>query len=262
MKYSVCMAIFSLLMLSCGGGKDNGSQEAAEDNSQLVEDLQGVWLDDNTEMPILKVKGDSIYMNSKGSVPFSFSVLGDTLVSHGVDRTVYRIKRLSANTFQFYTVAGDLVTLHKSDNDALEFSFQEAPKPSDEVIKKDSVFLWGGKRYRGYVYINPSTRKVIRPGMTEEGLNVDNVYYDNVIHICVYQGRQKLFSKDISKDLLANTVPVDFLNSAILSDMDFVGVDDKGYHYRATVCIPDGMSCYYVDLTATSAGDVVYKLRQ
>ena len=40
MKYSVCMAIFSLLMLSCGG-KDNGSQEATEDNSQLVEDLQG-----------------------------------------------------------------------------------------------------------------------------------------------------------------------------------------------------------------------------
>ena len=39
-------------------------------------------------------------------------------------------------------------------------------------------------------------------------------------------------------------------------------MDDKGYHYRATVCIPDGMSCYYVDLTATSGGDVIYKLRQ
>ena len=262
MKYGICTAFFVLLMLSCGSSKDKNGQDAVNGSSLSVDNLQGIWLDDNTEMPILKVEGDSIYLNSKGSVPFGFTVSDDTLVSQGVDRTVYRIKKLTDKIFQFYTSAGDLVSLHKSDTDIQAFNFQEDSHPSDEVIQKDSVFVWKGKRFRGYVYINPSTRKVIRPGMTEEGLNVDNVYYDNVIHICVYQGREKLFSKDISKDLFADTVPGEFLNCAILSDMDFMGVDDKGYHYRATVCIPDGMSCYYVDLTADADGGMTFKLKQ
>lgn len=262
MKHGIYIVVVLLLMLSCSGGKKANGQEKTDESSLFAEELQGVWLDDNTEMPILKIKGDSIYLNSKGSVPFCFTVSGDTLISQGVDRTVYRIKQLSNGSFQFYTAAGDLVSLHKSDTDTLSFGFQEEPRPSDEVIKKDSVFVWKGKRFRGYVYINPSTRKVIRPGMTEEGLNVDNVYYDNVIHICVYQGKEKLFSKDISKDLFVNAVPTDFLNCAILSDMDFMGVDDKGYHFRATVCIPDGISCYYVDVTAASDGTVAFRLKQ
>ena len=44
-------------------------------------------------------------------------------------------------------------------------------------------------RYRGYVYINPSKIKVMRPGVSEEGLGVDNVYYDNIIHILCIEGK-------------------------------------------------------------------------
>ena len=47
---------------------------------------------------------------------------------------------------------------------------------------------------------------------------------------------------------------------AILSDMDFMGVDSKGYHYQATVCIPDGASCYMVNITAGKDGGLAFEL--
>ena len=63
----------------------------------------------------------------------------------------------------------------------------------------------------------------MRPGVSEEGLGVDNVYYDNIIHICVYEGRKSLYAKDITKQMFKGVVPDDFLQWAILSDMDFMG---------------------------------------
>lgn len=59
--------------------------------------------------------------------------------------------------------------------------------------------MYKGTRYRGYVYINPSKMKVIKTVYSDEGIGVDNVYYDNVIHICVYEGKKLLYGKDITK---------------------------------------------------------------
>ena len=55
----------------------------------------------------------------------------------------------------------------------------------------------------------------MRPGVSEEGLGVDNVYYDNIIHICVYEGRKSLYAKDITKQMFKGVVPDDFLQWAI-----------------------------------------------
>lgn len=115
-------------------------------------------------------------------------------------------------------------------------------------------------RYRGYVYINPSSIKVMRPGVSEEGIGVDNVYYDNIIHICVYEGKKSLFAKDIRKQMFQGVVPDAFLQGSILSDMDFLRVDADGYHYQATVCIPDEALSYLVHLTATPQGDLSFEL--
>ena len=68
--------------------------------------------------------------------------------------------------------------------------------------------------------------------MSEEGLSVDNVYYDNIIHICVYEGKRSLFAKDITRQMFKHVIPDDFLKWAILSDMDFMGVDAKAIIIR------------------------------
>ena len=87
---------------------------------------------------------------------------------------------------------------------------------------------------------------------------MENIYYDNIIHICGVQGEGTSVSKDINKEMFARVVPADFLNNAILSDMDFVKVDEKGYRYVATLCIPDGAACYNVRLDVSKEGNVVF----
>jgi len=91
---------------------------------------------------------------------------------------------------------------------------------------------------------------------------VDNVYFDNIIHICVFQGKQRLYAKDINKEMFENIIPADFLKMAILSDMSFMGVDSDGYHYQATVSMPDELSCYYVTILIDRQNNISFKLKE
>ncbi len=118
-----------------------------------------------------------------------------------------------------------------------------------EVIKKDSVVVYKNTRYRGYVYINPSNMKVIKTTYSEEGMSVDNVYYDNVVHICVYEGKKLLYGKDIKKQMFSNMFSSDFIDQAVLADMKFMGVNSKGYHYQAILSIPESYIYGIVNLT-------------
>ena len=153
-----------------------------------------------------------------------------------------QIDRQTEYSFWFHSLADEIVKLHKSENpeDILAFENKEVEViPITEVMKKDSVVMYKGIRYRGYVYINPSKMKVIRTSYSEDGISVDNVYYDNVIHICVYEGRQMLYGKDITKKMFAGIFPTETLNQMILADMNFMGVNNKGYQYQATLCVPE-----------------------
>ena len=251
-------------LLAAGKGSVEKKEEKAEEerNQMIMQHLQGIWIDDNTELPMLKIKGDSIFLASQINMPFCFSISGDSLLAKGLEPVAYRIIKIEEHVFQFYTSLGDLVSLHKSDNDTIPFGYQTVTEPEKKVIEKDSVFYFQGKRYHGYAYINPSTKKVFRPTITEEGMIVDNVYYDNIIHICVFQGKQRLYAKDISKEIFEGTVPADFLKMSVLSDMKFTGVDSEGYHYQATVSMPDDLSCYYVNLLIDEKGTLTFKLKE
>jgi hypothetical protein len=250
------------LCWSCGQASQ-GDATPQEDLTAKAT-LQGVWLDADTEEPLLKVAGDTLYYADPNALPVAFKVLGDSLVTYGGIPLSYKLEIRNEFDVVLSSAQGDDIHLNKAEEaaDSLAFLHNREVPVYNEVVKKDSVVSYDGARYRGYVYINPSSIKVTRPGMSDEGLGVDNVYYDNIIHICVYEGKKRLFSKDISKEMLSGVVPEGFLQGAVLSDMDFGGVDAKGYHYQATVCIPDGASCYLVNLTVDKDGKITYKLVQ
>ena len=256
---------FSIIMLavalsSCGTPQQKAS--ALEENKEAKSLLEGIWLDDNTETALLRVKGDTLFYADAATAPVAFKIIGDSLITYGARTNGYKIEKQEEHIFWFHSAVGDVIRLHKSDteNDSLAFIHTREIPVYNEVIKKDSVVTYDNVRYRGYVYINPSKIKVMRPGVSEEGLGVDNVYYDNIIHICVYEGRKSLYAKDITKQMFKGVVPDDFLQWAILSDMDFMGVDSKGYHYQATVCVPAGASCYMVNITAGKDGGLAFEL--
>lgn len=258
-KMGLGMLLGGLGMLAGCLSPQQHEAEKQDENQEVIQRLQGIWLDDNTEAPLFKIQGDSIYYASQINAPMPFSVHNDTITVYSAQPIHYFIEECLSYSLRYRTSVGETVSLHKAESDTLSFGTVVPVKVvENEVFEKDSVIFHGGERYRGYAYINPTKKRVTLVSINEEGLPVENIYYDNIIHICVYKGKERLFSKDINKDMFARVVPADFLNNAILSDMDFVKVDEKGYRYVATLCIPDGAACYNVRLDVSKEGNIVF----
>lgn len=259
--------LLPVVLAGCGQQAAREQQEMQEADRQSHAYLQGVWVDNTTEVPVFRIEGDTVYYPDALRAASYFGVKGDTFTTYGGQVTAYYMERLSDGYLTLRSSGGDLISLYKSDNDSYD-SLAFTPSDADiepeepQVIEKDSVVMFEGTRFRGYVYINPSQIKVIRSGISQEGMSVDNIYYDNIIHICVYKGKQRLFSKDISKPMFSSVIPENFLKVSILEDMDFMGVNEDGYKYRATVGDPEGTACYYVDLLVDNDGNIDYKIKQ
>ncbi len=63
-------------------------------------------------------------------------------------------------------------------------------------VKIDSVVTFNGERYHWYIAINPTKYKVTKRTFNDDGLEVENVYSDNIMHISFFKGAQQLFSSD------------------------------------------------------------------
>lgn len=264
---AACLCICVALLLACGR---NSRQESETAHSKVPADttlrlLQGIWIDEETSMAFCKIEGDSIFYPDTMNVPLRIKANKDTLTLIGRETVNYPIDRVTENIFCFHSVTGDIVRLRKSDdlNDTIYFS-HTPPKPIvyNEVVKKDTVVYQEGERYRCYIYVNPSKHKVYKQSYTNEGVAVENVYYDNVIHICVYKGKVCLYSRDYSRKSFSSIIPEGFLQQAILSDMKYGFTDKDGFHFNATVCIPDGASCYVTDICVSPEGNVRMELVQ
>lgn len=239
MKRLIIELCCAIALVACGNSQE---PKAGEEDLRAKSLLQGIWIEDETELPLMRIEGDTIYYTDPQNIPVSFKIIRDTMYVYGNNTAAYKIDRQTEYSFWFHSLADEIVKLHKSENpeDILAFENKEVEViPITEVMKKDSVVMYKGIRYRGYVYINPSKMKVIRTSYSEDGISVDNVYYDNVIHICVYEGRQMLYGKDITKKMFAGIFPTETLNQMILADMNFMGVNNKGYQYQATLCVPE-----------------------
>ena len=251
-----------LLLASCSSQSRKETVQEKED-LYAKELLQGIWIDEMTESPILQIKGDTLCFINEPVSPVAFKIIDDSLKTYGQQTSSYHIEKQSESIFWIQSATGDIIQLYRAEESADSLFTPKEILPSvseSEVIEKDEVVFYNNIRYRGYVYINPTHIKVIQPELTEEGLHVENVFYDNIIHICVYEGKNKLFGKDIKKQYFEHLIPADYYQRAILSDMDFIGVNGEGYQYQATLCIPNHASCYLVHLSIHTDGEIFYEL--
>ena len=239
---NVAVSLMAILFAACSGNKSPHSLQQEKEDLSAKELLQGIWLDDETESPLMRVEGDTIFYADSQSAPIAFKIIRYTLYTYGNDTTYYKIDKQAEHIFWFHSITDNIIKLHKSEdfNDSLSFVREEVVIPTyTEVTKRDSVVTYNGTRYRAYVYINPSKMRVIKTTYSEDGISMDNVYYDNVMHICVYEGKKSLFASDITKQMFESVVPADFLVQAILSDTKFLKVDRNGFHYQAILAIPE-----------------------
>ncbi len=231
------------------------------ENKEAKAMLQGVWVDEESGDVTFKVKGDTIYYADATSMPAYFRICGDSLyLGSG---TSYGIVKQTEHLFWFNNQNGDLLKLQKGDGSELD-SDQDHHAPSvltyTHQVKIDSVVTYNGSKYHWYIAINPTKYKVSKRSFNEDGLEVENVYYDNIMHISVFLGANKLFSSDFHKQQYKGLVPEAFLDEAILANMEYSHADASGLHFNATLCIPDGASCYMVESIISYTGVTSMKL--
>ena len=258
MKRLTTILLFTAVLVGC-----NRQGSTPAESKEAKQMLQGVWMDAEGGDVSFRVKGDTIFYSDTTSMPAYFRIIGDSLVLGS--GTTYGIVKQSPNIFWFTNQNGDIVKLEKSDDpiDELEF-VQDKPQvlTYTQQVKKDSIVTYNGERYHWYIAINPTKFKVVAHTYNDDGLEVENVYYDNIMHISIFHGARQLFSSDFKKQMYSKLVPADFLEDAVFGAMDFNHIDADGLHFDATLCIPDGASCYMIDTQIAFTGKQTMKLME
>ena len=183
----------------------------------------------------------------------------------GEGGAAYPVVKQTEHLFWFKNHNNDIVKLSKSDSaeDSLAFVRRKPEVLTvTKVLKRDTVVVYENNRYHCYIAINPTKYKVRKPVYNEDGVEVENVYYDNIIHLSVFQGAQRIYSRDINKQLFAKDVPQQFLKQAILGNLEYDKTDASGFHFYATLCIPDEASCYLVETIISFNGQLSMELLQ
>lgn len=261
--YRICILFACITLLTACSGESRNKEKEEKEDLTAKELLQGTWMDDMTETPLFKVKGDTIYYIDENIRPTRFKIIKDTLKTYGQQIARYHIKKQGEHIFWIQSAMGEILHLSRAEasiDSLTPVQEKEESEPDRKVIQKDDIVFFNNTRYRGYVYINPTDIKVIQPMITEEGLEGENVYYDNIIYICVYEGKKRIFGRDMKKKDFESLIPQDYFQRAILSDMEFTGVDANGFRYQATLCAPNSASCYLVDISIAKDGDITYGL--
>ena len=253
-----CVLMFAAFV-SCGQRAGDANLPESKEAKQL---LQGVWSDEEAESIVFLMKGDSVYYPDSTSQPTYFAIVDDQLVLMSTDAH-YHIEKQTSHVFWFKNQSGDIVRLVKSDEplpDEFARGGHERVMTYTEVVKQDSVVVYDNNRYHWYVAINPTKYKVSRPTINEDGMEVENVYYDNIIHLSIFEGSTQLFSRDFRRQQFADKVPAQILQQSILNNMEFAKVDANGFHFNISVCAPDDASCYLIDQTVSFSGKSSVKL--
>ena len=243
----------------------SGNGKAQEESREAKALLQGTWMDEETEDLLFTMKGDTVYYADSTSMPAYFKVVGDTLYIG--ENAGYHIEKHTDHLLWFKNKNGELMKLVKSEDEEQQGQVEQQQAPTTiqtltEVLKRDTVVFKDGERYHCYIAINPTRYKVIYHTVNEDGLDVDEVFYDNIVNISIFKGATQIFKRDLHKKDYAKQVKNDFLEKAILNDMNFKTVDAEGFHFTASLCQPNGVSCYLVDNIIGEHGGIRFKISE
>ncbi len=245
------------LVTGCGG---NAAKESRKGDTDAEKMLSGVWFNEDDNSIAFRAEKDTIYYPDSTSLPVHFRIIRDTLYLDGSQVLAYPIEKQTEHLFIFKNNLGDRVRLVKTDDNDFNAIFNDRQSVSvlnqNKVVKTDTAFVYDNTRYHSYEQVNPTTYKVIKSSVNNDGVTVENVYYDNIVHISIYKLANQLFSKDFNKEFFRQYVPEGFYEQSILSEMAYVKCDEEGFHYNAALYIPDSMTSFIVRVIVSFDGSL------
>ena len=76
---NVAVSLMAIFFAACSGNKSPHSLQQEKEDLSAKGLLQGIWLDDETESPLMRVEGDTIYYADVQSTPIAFNNTGYSL---------------------------------------------------------------------------------------------------------------------------------------------------------------------------------------
>ena len=247
--------IICLLAFSCTSKTENA--QIQQEDKAAKQKLQGTWINEMDGDVFFSIKGDTLFYNDSLSAPVSFYVNNDSLIicNHQIVR--YPIVRLNSTQFYFINADGDEVNLVKSDNaPALQKGEYKGTVDLNQKqkIKNDSVVTCNGKRLHAYTQVNPTSYKVYHQTTNDDGMTVENVYYDNIVFVALYDGNRKVFGQNFQKKDFASLVPKTYIDGAVLSEIIIQGATNDGVRFVAILSKPDSYTNYRINIDITADG--------
>ena len=108
---NVAVSLMAIFFAACSGNKSPHSLQQEKEDLSAKGLLQGIWLDDETESPLMRVEGDTIYYADVQSTPIAFKIIRDTLYTYGNDTTYYKIDKQAEHIFWFHSITDDVNTI-------------------------------------------------------------------------------------------------------------------------------------------------------
>ena len=76
--YKYTAIIIFLIFFACTGKQSQSTN--VKENLEMKAMLQGTWMDEDTETPMICIKGDSIHYMTSGTLPVAFRIIKDSLI--------------------------------------------------------------------------------------------------------------------------------------------------------------------------------------
>ena len=252
-----------LLSLLIAVGCKNGtkSESTQEDDLVAKKTIQGIWTNDLDGSSALYIKGDSLYYPDPQSEPAKFHIANDTLYVESSHPTKYHLIKFTHDLLKFTAENGDETTLVKSKDKSLLADFGiNLKKPSEinqgKLIKKDTIVSVGETRMHAYIQVNPTSYKVFRPYMNDDGVSVDHIYYDNIIHVALFNGAKSVLNRDYHKQDFKGLVDKGYISQSILSDIVVDHVTPDAVCFVAILTTPETDISYNVNISVSADGKV------
>jgi len=263
-KHVFITAITVALFLNITGCRNTAAPKMEEEDLVAKKSLQGIWIDEDTKEPSLRINGDTIFYADSTSVPALFKIVNDSLIikDNSGRANYYKITKLYEHVLYFKNNNGDEIHLVRSENpkdDTFKFETSTNARSINQgkLIKRDTVVSVNNLRYHCYIQINPTTYKVYRTTYDDNGIEVSNIYYDNIINVNIYNGAKKIFSKDFKKEMFKGKIPTDFLQQSILTDIELSKTSTtEGFIFKAIFILPDELTEYQSEIHISANGSM------
>ncbi|MDU2113152.1 MAG: DUF4738 domain-containing protein [Prevotella bivia] len=234
-----------------------------EQDVQAKQLLQGVWVDDEGTNPVILVCGDSIFFPDSASMPVKFWITRDSLYLQGKHLNSYKIVKQTPHFFAFQNQNGDELSVSKSGDKSLKkaFSYHVFAMNTFDEQNIDTIANTDLGYYRSLIHIETTSDKIIKSVYNDSGLEVDNLYLDNVASLVIKSRDVPVYVHDFRKAEFAAFIPKTFINDCILRKFYFTHADKHALYYEAVIGVPDAYTTYVVEVRIMPDGTVTKRLK-